>query len=57
MRSKTRLSSYSTKRGDNTVNLGTSRKTNARLARPDHGPAYQPVSILMNPITPAKTLK
>ena len=57
MRSKTRLSSYSTKRGDNTVNLGTSRKTNARLARPDNGPAYQPVSILMNPITPAKTLK
>ena len=34
MRSKTRLSSYCTKRGDNTMNLVTSRKTNARLARP-----------------------
>ena len=34
MGSKTRLSSYCTKRGDNTVNLVTSRKTNARLARP-----------------------
>ena len=34
MGSKTRLSSYCTKRGDNTVKLVTSRKTNARLARP-----------------------
>ena len=34
MGSKTRLSSYCSKRGDNTVNLVTSRKTNARLARP-----------------------
>ena len=32
MGSKTRLSSYCTKRGDDTVNLVTSRKTNARLA-------------------------
>ena len=31
---KTRLSSYCTKRGDNTVNLVKSRKTIARLARP-----------------------
>ena len=31
---KMRLSSYCTKRGDNTVNLVTSRKTNARLAHP-----------------------
>ena len=37
MGSKTRLSSYCTKRGDNTVNLVTSRKTNARLARPIAG--------------------
>ena len=29
-----RLSSYCTKRGDNTVNLVTSRKIIARLARP-----------------------
>ena len=34
MGSKTRLSSYCAKRGDNTVNLVTSCKTNARLARP-----------------------
>ena len=34
MGSKTRLSSYCTKRGNNTVNLVTSRKTIARLARP-----------------------
>ena len=34
MGSKTRLSSNCTNRGDNTVNLVTSRKTNARLARP-----------------------
>ena len=36
MGSKTRLSSYCNKRGDNTVNLVyvTSRKTIARLARP-----------------------
>ena len=31
---KTRLSSYCSKQGDNTMNLVTSRKTNARLARP-----------------------
>ena len=31
---KTRLSSYCSKRGNNAVNLVTSRKTNARLARP-----------------------
>ena len=37
MGSKTRLSSYCTKRGDNTVNLVTSRKTNSRLARPIEG--------------------
>ena len=34
MGSKTRLSSYCTKQGNNTVNLVTSCKTNARLARP-----------------------
>ena len=34
MGSKTRLNSYCTKRGDNAVNLATSRKTNATLARP-----------------------
>ena len=34
MGSKTRLSSYCTKRGDDTVNLATSCKTNARLACP-----------------------
>ena len=34
MGSKTKLRSYCTKRGDDTVNLVTSRKTNARLARP-----------------------
>ena len=34
MGSKTRLSSYCTKRGNNTVNLVTSRKINTRLARP-----------------------
>ena len=34
MGSKTRLSSYCTKRGDNAVNLVMSRKTNARLAHP-----------------------
>ena len=34
MGSKTKLSSYCTKRGDNTVNLVTSQKKNARLARP-----------------------
>ena len=34
MESKTRLCSYCTKQGDNAVNLITSRKTNARLARP-----------------------
>ena len=34
MGSKTRLISYCTKRGDNTVNLVTSRKTIAKLVRP-----------------------
>ena len=34
MGSKMRLSSYCTKQGDNNVNLVTSRKTIARLARP-----------------------
>ena len=34
MGSKTRLSSYCSNRGDDTVNLITSRKTNARLAHP-----------------------
>ena len=34
MGSKTRLRSYCTKRGDNTVNLVTSRKTIMRLAHP-----------------------
>ena len=34
MGSKTRLSSYCTKRGNDTVNLVTSRKTIARLACP-----------------------
>ena len=34
MGSKTRLSSHCSKRGDNTVNLVMSRKTNVRLARP-----------------------
>ena len=37
MRSKTRTSPYCTKRGDNTMNLVTSRKTIARLARPMRG--------------------
>ena len=34
MGTETRLSSYCTKRGEKAVNLVTSRKTNARLARP-----------------------
>ena len=34
MGSKTRLSSYFTKRANNGVNLVTSRKINTRLARP-----------------------
>ena len=34
MGSKTRLSSYCTKRANNGVNLVTSRNTNTRLARP-----------------------
>ena len=34
MESKTRWSYYCSKRGDYTVNLVTSGKTNARLARP-----------------------
>ena len=34
MGSKSRLSFYCTKRGDNSVNLVTSHKTIARLARP-----------------------
>ena len=34
MGSKTRLSSYCTKRANNSVNLVTSRKINTRLARP-----------------------
>ena len=34
MGSKTRQSSYCTKRGNNTVNLVTSRKINTRVARP-----------------------
>ena len=34
MGSKTRLSTYCTKRGDNTANLVTSRMINTRLARP-----------------------
>ena len=34
MGSKTRMSSYCTKRGNNGVNLVTSRKINTRLARP-----------------------
>ena len=34
MGSKTRLSFYCTKLGNNTVNLVTSRKINTRLARP-----------------------
>ena len=34
MGSKTRLGSYCTKRANNGVNLVTSHKTNARLARP-----------------------
>ena len=40
MGSKTRLSSYCTKRANNGVNLVTSRKINTRLARPiDDGEA------------------
>ena len=34
MGSKTRLGSYCTKRGNNGVNLVTSRNINTRLARP-----------------------
>ena len=34
MGSKMRLSSYCTKRGDNTINFETSRKKTSRLARP-----------------------
>ena len=34
MGSKTRLSFYCTKRGDDAVNLVMSRKTNTRLVRP-----------------------
>ena len=59
MGSKTRLSSYCTKRGDNTVNLVTSRKTNARLARPivlhmiklEYFVAYYSVLSLVNIVT------
>ena len=36
MGSKTRLSSYCTKRANNGVNLVTSREINTRLARPIH---------------------
>ena len=40
MGSKTRLSSYCTKRANNGVNLATSRKIITRLARPiDFGPS------------------
>ena len=38
MGSKTRLSSYCTKRANNGVNLVTSRKINTRLARPMQAP-------------------
>ena len=34
MRSKTRLCFHCSKRGDNTMNLAMSRKTNPRLAHP-----------------------
>ena len=37
MGSKTRLSAYCTKQGNNGVNLVTSRKMNTRLARPIGG--------------------
>ena len=45
MGSKTRLSSYCSKRGDNTMNLVTSHKTNARLARPIKWELPQPVHV------------
>ena len=49
MGSKTRLSSYCTNRGNNTVNLVTSRKTIARLARPIHiNCEYAVMYIVMN---------
>ena len=43
MGSKTRLSSYCTKRGNNGVNLVTSRKINTRLARPITEQAAEPM--------------
>ena len=46
---KTRLSSNCTKRGDNAVNLVTSRKTNARLVCP--------IEREKNSCTTAKALK
>ena len=51
MGSKTRLSSYCTKRGDNTVNLVTSHKTNARLARPMIGRKGKEVGCIMYAIS------
>ena len=48
MGSETRLSSYCSKRGNNTMNLVTSRKTNARLARPiisDENTLICPISV------------
>ena len=46
MGSKTRLSSYCTKRGNSTVNLVTSRKINTRLARPIPSNKSKDVEIL-----------
>ena len=43
---KTRLSSYCTKRGNNTMNLVTSRKTNTRLARPIDLYLYKEATLL-----------
>ena len=40
MGSKTRLSSYCTKRANNGVNLVTSRKINTRLAHPIEGTIF-----------------
>ena len=52
MGSKTRLSPYCTKRGNNTVNLVTSRKINTRLARPiDNNRKDAPLCIPMDNVT------
>ena len=53
MGSKTRLSSYCTMRGDNTVNLVTSHKTSMRLARY----CYKTKNSLSLPLKPNEIIK